>query len=98
MTAADSPAQRSRITGQRQRSVLALAVPLLALALATSLLVGGDLAHVLKVGAVAALIAVGPLRILWLAVRFTQDRDPRFLFASLALLAIIGGGALAAAV
>jgi hypothetical protein len=93
---------RSRITGRRQRSVLSFAVPVLAGALAASVLIGqlsagSGVANALVVGALTVLIAAGPLRALWLAVRFAQDRDVRFLLVSVALLTIICGGALAAA-
>lgn len=69
---------------------------LLALALLGTVLPGSP-GTLLAVAAAALVIAVPLLRVVWLVVRWTQERDVRFVVVGLALLSTVALGATFAA-
>jgi len=52
----------------------------------------GDAGHVLEWGAVAAITAIPLLRVAWLAVRWSRQRDWRYVALALLLLALVAVG------
>ncbi|MCE7882283.1 MAG: hypothetical protein DYH08_00170 [Actinobacteria bacterium ATB1] len=86
----------STIRGHWQRPALTAAT-LGALVLAfAGLVLPRDVADALQRAALTVVIATPLLRIVWLCVRWTNERDWRFLAAGLALVAVVGAGAVAA--
>lgn len=71
------------------RVVLTLAV--------ASALVPGTAGQALAAAAVGAVVAVPLLRVAWLVLRWSQERDGRFVAAGAGLLGVVGAGALLAA-
>ncbi len=67
----------------------------LVLGVASALLPGGA-GTAAAVVAVAVVIATPLLRVAWLVLRWYQEGDRRFVLLGLALLAVVGAGALAA--
>lgn len=92
------PGRVSTIRGRWQRPALTAAT-LGALVLAfAGLVLPRDVADALQRAALTVVIATPLLRIVWLCVRWTNERDWRFLAAGLALVAVVGAGAVAAMV
>lgn len=100
MTAARSPIPGgtvSQISGRFQAPALSwLTRVVLVLSLVGGLL-GGSVGRLVATAAVAAIVATPLLRLAWLILRWTQERDRRFVVTGSALLAVVAlGGALAA--
>lgn len=90
------PGRVSTIRGRWQRPALTT-VTLAALALAfAGLVLPGDVSVALERASLTVVIATPLLRIVWLCVRWTNERDWRFVAAGLALMAVVGAGAIAA--
>lgn len=87
----------SRVRGHWQGPALTWTTrALLALAL-LGIAVPGSLGRLLAVAAVAVVIAVPLVRVVWLVVRWTQERDVRFVVVGVALLSTVALGATFAA-
>ena len=83
----------SGITGQRQGPVLRVATVLAFLLALASVLTEGQVTVVTGTAAVTVVVAVPLLRVLWLLIRWAQERDWRFVAVATGLLAVVGLGA-----
>lgn len=92
------PGEVSSIRGRWQGPGLTWVMRVVLVLGALSAPVPGDAGRALATAAVAIVIAVPLLRVAWLVLRWSQERDPRFIAAGVGLLALVGlGAALAAA-
>lgn len=87
----------STIRGHYQGPALKAATVVALVAAALGLLLPDDAGTTASVTAIAIVVATPLLRVAWLAFRWTQERDWRFVAASLGLLAVVGLGAALAA-
>jgi len=84
----------SLITGRRQAVALRLITAFAALAAAVGILVPGPFGVGAATIAVATVTATPLLRVMWLTLRWWQERDSRFVALGLALLGVIAAGSL----
>ena len=83
----------SRVTGRRQRPALRFAVRLaFGLALIGALELGA-ISTVTATAAVVIVVGAPLLRVVWLIGRWIQEGDRRFILTGVALLAVVGAGA-----
>ncbi|MFQ5522547.1 MAG: hypothetical protein ACE5F5_03095 [Acidimicrobiia bacterium] len=86
----------SRVQGRYQAPALrGVVVVAWLLALASVIVQEWEPAGLMAVGLI---IATPLLRVVWLILRWSQEKDHRLVFAGLALLAVVGTGAVLAAV
>lgn len=86
----------SGITGRRQAIGLRLVTAFASLLAALAILGPEPIALVAGAAAVAVVAAAPLLRVLWLVIRWWQERDYRFVLIGLALLGVIATGSLIA--
>lgn len=87
----------STIRGRLQAPALTWASRVAILLGVASALVPDPAARTLATAVVAMVVAVPLLRVAWLVFRWRQERDARFVGLGLALLGVVGLGALLAA-
>ncbi len=87
----------STITGRRQGPALRVVSIVSFVLAALSVVSPGRLAVLAGVAAVGLVTAAPLLRVVWLVVRWAQERDWRFVVTALGLLAVVGAGATIAA-
>jgi len=87
----------SRIRGRWQAPGLRLLVRAVLVVSIVGGLLGGQVGRGLAAVAVAAVIA-GPLaRVCWLLLRWTQERDARFVLLGIAVIVVVSSGGVMAA-
>lgn len=86
----------SSIQGRRQAPALRVAAAVAFGAAAAGLLLPGALGDAFAIAAVVVVTATPLLRVGWLIVRWSQERDWRFVAIGVGLLAVVSLGALAA--
>lgn len=87
----------SSVRGRWQRPALRAAALTAGMLATLSLLAPEALARPLAISSIVVVSVTPILRVLWLALRWAQERDWAFSAAALAVLAIIGFGAVFAA-
>ncbi|MEX0665765.1 MAG: hypothetical protein WD598_13495 [Acidimicrobiia bacterium] len=90
------PGAVSSIRGRRQVPALRGATGIGLVSATGALAFGGDVGHALGVAAVTVVTAMPLLRVSWLVFRWTEERDWRFVALGVALLGVVGLGALLA--
>lgn len=83
----------STVRGRWQAPALTWLTRVLLVVAVASAVVPGRGGTVLAVGVVGVVVATPLLRVGWLVLRWTQERDWRFVVLGLALLAVVGIGA-----
>ncbi|MDY7099964.1 MAG: hypothetical protein S0880_02140 [Actinomycetota bacterium] len=91
------PGAVSTIRGRWQRPALELVSKAVLAVSVVAVLVPGAVGRAIGVAVVAAIVAAPLLRVAWLVFRWTQERDRRFVITGLALLGVVGTGAVLAA-
>lgn len=100
MTAARRPIPEGVVSAIRGRWQIPALTWLVRVVLVVSVvggLLGGRLGRGLATAAVVAVIAAPPLRVCWLLLRWQQEQDRRFVLLGRAVIAVIGTGAVLAA-
>lgn len=92
-TADPAQAERERVFGRRSRQAVLL-VGVLALCGA---LIPGDAGRMLAGTAIAVVVAIPLVRVVWLIMLWRAQRDRRFVWSGLALLGVVILGVIAAA-
>lgn len=92
----ETEGRTSNVTGRRQAAGLRLITGGAIVAAALGVLVPGSVGMVAGITAVAAITVAPLLRVLWLTFRWWQEGDIRFTLTGLALLGVIGAGAVLA--
>ena len=90
------PGTVSSIQGRRQGPALRAAAALALVAAAAGLLLPDELGDALAVTSVVVVSATPLLRVTWLIFRWSEERDWRFVVLGVALLGVVGLGALLA--
>ncbi len=104
MSAASEPRQPipagavSTVRGRLQGPALTWVTRVVIVAGLVSAVLPDPAGDVVATAVVAAVVAVPLLRVAWLVFRWRQEHDARFVRMGLALLAVVGVGALLAAV
>lgn len=91
------PGTVSTIRGRWQMPALTWVTRVALVAGVASVLLPGAAGPAVATVVVAAIVAVPPLRVAWLVYRWVQERDRRFALTGIALLAVVGVGALVSA-
>jgi len=90
------PGGVSSIQGRRQGPALQVAAGLALVAATVGLALPGAVGEALTVTSVAVVSATPLLRVTWLIYRWSEERDWRFVVLGVALLGVVGLGALLA--